>query len=195
VGERRLNQATMASLEGEGIWKPLGQFAEFADLFAAGVGAPAVASGGIYSADPAAARAAALKQVKVPALIMTIVAIVSILAFVANLAVAATGRDPGRAMIEAFGINLPQPPPEQVEMQKKLVLPMAVGQLVIGTIWNAFVIFGASRMKQLRSPGLAMTAAILATIPCCSFCCTSLPFGIWALVVLAKTEVKSQFTP
>jgi hypothetical protein len=39
-----------------------------------------------------------------------------------------------------------------------------------------------------------MTAAILAMIPCLSSCCiVGLPLGIWALVVLSKPEVKSEF--
>jgi hypothetical protein len=49
-------------------------------------------------------------------------------------------------------------------------------------------------MQQLTSHGLAMAAAIIAMIPCFSPCCVlGLPFGIWALVVLSKPEVKSQF--
>jgi hypothetical protein len=50
-------------------------------------------------------------------------------------------------------------------------------------------------MQSLRSYGFAFAAAILAMIPCLTPCCVlGLPFGIWALVVLNKPEVKSQFT-
>jgi hypothetical protein len=39
-----------------------------------------------------------------------------------------------------------------------------------------------------------MTAAILALVPCTSPCCLAgIPAGIWALVVLAKPEVKAGF--
>jgi hypothetical protein len=39
-----------------------------------------------------------------------------------------------------------------------------------------------------------LAAAIVALIPCFSPCCLiGLPIGIWALVVLSKPEVKSQF--
>jgi hypothetical protein len=49
-------------------------------------------------------------------------------------------------------------------------------------------------MRKLESFGLCMTASILAMIPCLSPCCIlGLPFGIWALVVLNKPEVKSAF--
>mgnify|MGYP007050631440 CR=1 FL=1 len=56
--------------------------------------------------------------------------------------------------------------------------------------------WGAWRMRELRSYGLAMTSAIIAVIPCCGPCyCLAIPLGIWALVVLAKPEVKSAFRP
>jgi len=50
------------------------------------------------------------------------------------------------------------------------------------------------KMKKLENYGLAMTASILAMIPCLSPCCLiGLPIGIWAVVVLSKPEVKSAF--
>lgn len=65
---------------------------------------------------------------------------------------------------------------------------------VIGTILGAVIIMGALKMKNLQSYGFAMTAAIIAMIPCCSPCCLlGLPFGIWALVVMMKPEVKAAF--
>jgi hypothetical protein len=49
-------------------------------------------------------------------------------------------------------------------------------------------------MRKLDSYGLAMTASIVALIPCISPCCVvGLPIGIWALVILSKPEVKSAF--
>lgn len=50
-------------------------------------------------------------------------------------------------------------------------------------------------MKQLQKWTLAVTASILAMIPCLGPCCLiGIPIGIWALVVLFKPEVKSAFT-
>ena len=49
-------------------------------------------------------------------------------------------------------------------------------------------------MKKLVNYRLAMVVSILALAPCISPCCLlGLPFGIWALVVLNKPEVKSAF--
>ena len=50
-------------------------------------------------------------------------------------------------------------------------------------------------MQKLQNYQFALTASIVAMVPCISPCCVfGLPFGIWALVVLNKPEVKSQFS-
>jgi len=72
----------------------------------------------------------------------------------------------------------------------------------LGIVWDliviiggAIVIFGGIKMKNLQNYGLAMTAAILALVPCTAgYCCIlGLPAGIWALVILMKPEVKAAF--
>lgn len=74
---------------------------------------------------------------------------------------------------------------------KALVLPffalVAVGALVI--------IFGGVKMMKLSGRGLAMTASILAMIPCFSSyaCILGIPIGIWALSVLSNRDVKAAF--
>jgi len=78
----------------------------------------------------------------------------------------------------------------------KLQMPTAVSivQSVIAVGLGVLVLFGAIRMKKLESYGLAMTAAIVAMIPCISPCCfLGLPFGIWALVVLSDSSVRAAF--
>lgn len=57
----------------------------------------------------------------------------------------------------------------------------------------AVLIFGGLKMKSLQSYGLAMAATILAMVPCLTPCCLGIPFGIWALVVMLKPEVKAAF--
>ena len=76
---------------------------------------------------------------------------------------------------------------------EKMQGPMAgVIKLVIAAL-NAFVLFGAIKLMRLQSYGLAMAACIVAMLPCQCCCLFGLPFGIWALVVLSKPEVKSAF--
>ena len=56
------------------------------------------------------------------------------------------------------------------------------------------VFLGAGRMRQLRSYGLAMAAAIIACIPCVGPCLVlSVPFGIWSVVVLSDGAVRAAF--
>jgi hypothetical protein len=55
---------------------------------------------------------------------------------------------------------------------------------------------GALRMKSLKSYGLSVASAVIAIVPCTTYVCCMLfmPFGIWAMIVLMKPEVKSQFS-
>ena len=65
---------------------------------------------------------------------------------------------------------------------------------IIGMIMAVVVLLGALKMKKLESFGFAMTATIIAMVPCISPCCwIGLPIGIWALVILNKPEVKGAF--
>ena len=60
-------------------------------------------------------------------------------------------------------------------------------------VMNLVIAVGAIRMMSLKNYGLALTAAIMSLL--CGLCSLlSLPFGIWALVVLCDSNVKSHFT-
>lgn len=64
----------------------------------------------------------------------------------------------------------------------------------VGLAIGVVILFGAIKMKNLQNYQYAMTASILAMIPCLSPCCLlGLPFGIWALVVLNDPNVKASF--
>lgn len=66
--------------------------------------------------------------------------------------------------------------------------------IFLSTIAAPFIIKGAVDMLKGRNYSSAKKAAILAMIPMTS-CCFLLgaPFGIWALIVLSKPEVKTFF--
>ncbi len=65
---------------------------------------------------------------------------------------------------------------------------------VIGIAVGVLILVAAGKMKKLESYGLAVTASVLAMIPCVSPCCIiGLPIGIWSLVVLLNQDVKSGF--
>jgi hypothetical protein len=65
---------------------------------------------------------------------------------------------------------------------------------LIGIAIGVVILLSAQKMKKLESYNMAMAGSILAMIPCISPCCLiGIPFGIWALVVLSKPEVKAAF--
>lgn len=64
------------------------------------------------------------------------------------------------------------------------------GGVVSGAI-NILIIIGMINMRRLTNYGLAMTAAILALLPCFHCCVIKLPFAIWAIVVL--NEIRPSF--
>ena len=55
------------------------------------------------------------------------------------------------------------------------------------------MLYGGLKMKQLESWGLALTASILAIIPCNMCCMFSIAIGIWSLIVLNDPSVKAAF--
>jgi hypothetical protein len=62
-----------------------------------------------------------------------------------------------------------------------------------GLIYGGFLIAGSICMLKRRAYAMAMTATIIAMIPCNCCCLFGLPFGIWGLVTLTKPEVKDAF--
>jgi hypothetical protein len=78
--------------------------------------------------------------------------------------------------------------------------PKAI-QIVVRMIWgllilaaSAYCIYGAWQMKSLKNFAQARSAAVVAVIPCLGPCCLlGIPFGAWALAVLARPEVQSRF--
>jgi hypothetical protein len=93
----------------------------------------------------------------------------------------------------ALVIGLNDPPPED-----ELVLNIVVGAILgaVGVAYFVVIAIGGHRMRQCRSYGLAMTAAVMATASIALFGICSiviLPFGIWAIVVLSQPDVRRAF--
>jgi predicted Zn finger-like uncharacterized protein len=131
-------------------------------------------------------RSQAKSRLIAPAICLYIVAGLSSLNHVGGIVLAATGNAP---VFPAH--NLGQPGGAQAEAAR-LVGGIVGG--VVGLVIDIFVIIGAYNMQSLKSHGLAMTGAIMACIPCCGPCVVlGIPFGIWSLVVLNDSSVKSSF--
>ena len=98
-----------------------------------------------------------------------------------------------RGIYEAMGIP----------MDENMVDLMSQGasKFVGALIWffflaiDLFLFFAATRMRSLRNYGLALAAAVIASIPCCwSACCfINVPFGIWIWVLLRDPAIKNAF--
>lgn len=96
-----------------------------------------------------------------------------------------------------------QPPsPEQqkqlkdMEAQKdgmRLDSPLNIASMAVGAVLNVLTVVGGLKMRSLSGYGLAMTGAIAGIVPMGGCCCLTLPFGIWALIVLINPDVKSAF--
>jgi len=125
----------------------------------------------------------ALKRISAPATCLMVTAVLGLLFQVAGIF--------GHAM--RFGPFMP-PAVQKEWMLMAFMGPPAIAFIAIGVIMSIVVLVGAIKMKGLENYGLALTASILALIPCTSPCCfLGLPFGIWALVVLSDPVVKAAF--
>jgi predicted Ser/Thr protein kinase len=72
-----------------------------------------------------------------------------------------------------------------------IIVVAAIGLLTVPS--SLLLILGGMKMRQLRSYGLAVLAAIAALLPLGPQWLISLPMGIWALAVLARADVKAAF--
>lgn len=189
LAEGRLNAQSLVQVYGDIEWKQLSQFPEFADVLTVH---SAAENEPLPSAAPAAANTeheAALKRVKGPAIALMATA---------GLGLAYYGVS-GLFTLFTGGVMFHQQMPPDIPPQMQALIqdmqgPMAgVISLAIAAL-NGFVLFAAIKMLRLQNHGLATVASVAAMLPCQCCCLFGLPFGIWALVVLNKPEVKSQFT-
>jgi len=190
ISEGRLNAQSLAKADSDAEFRTLSTFPELADAFAPQAAAPDAPP--FNSSGANGGRASALQSVKSPAVGLKVTAILNgILALWSVVKV--TFFHPN---IEQLYSGIPQFNDPGVHQ----ILHLADGPLGIATnlfalAMSILVLVGASKMQSLRSYEFAFAASIVALVPCLTPCCIlGLPFGIWALVVLNKAEVKSQFS-
>jgi hypothetical protein len=89
---------------------------------------------------------------------------------------------------------LNQPMPGNPNAPLGLMLAVVFGMYFVMPVAQTAVVFvGAMKMRKLESYGLSMAGCIVALLPC-NFCwLLTLPFGIWAIVVLSDTSVRGAF--
>lgn len=187
IREGRVSAQTLAQGEGQSDWRPVIAFPEFADVL--GPAAGVAASPATFGAGGGGGREAALAAVNGPAIGLIVTAILGLIAVGLGLVV---------NVLTLVGVPIGMHDMGDPQMQKYFNLAgggFGIVQSVIGAVIGILIWRGAAKMKALENHQFAFTASILAMIPCISPCCLlGLPFGIWALVVISKPEIKSQFT-
>ncbi len=123
-----------------------------------------------------------LSQVNAPATGLIVVAILNFLASAISL------------VMHLAGASFMNAPGMEEAWARMFTGTIGLISNIINVGIGVLILLGALKMKKLESFGLAVTACILAIVPCTSPCCLiGLPIGIWALVVLFRPEVKSAF--
>jgi hypothetical protein len=196
ISEGRLNAQSLVKAESDAEFRTLATFPEFADVFGAGVQLPAapppLSSAGIGS------RETALQRVKTPAVALMVTAILNIILALWSL-VQMIFSSPDLQQLNSELAQLNNPQIEQF-VQKIIHLmygPLGIVNILVELAISVLILAGAKKMKSLQSYEFALAAAALSTVPCLTPCCgylLGLAFGIWALVVLRKPEVKSLFS-
>lgn len=205
ISENRLNRFSPARAEGETLWKTLGDFPEFAE--ALGTSAPPAAPEAptAHHAGPQAAHAypgfrpsasglpeaAVDEQLRVPTIGILVTGVLGTFLSLYGVFASLTGSAKKTEIPSGMGS------PEAERMVKSLMgaleafnLPLNLMALLMGVL----TLLAGIKMLQRRSYTLVMIGVIVGMLPCLSpCCCTGLPFGIWALVLLTKPEIRDSF--
>lgn len=206
IADGRLNAMSLVQVYGEVEWKPLSSFPEFADVFADKP--PTLIAPPSLAAEAGGERQAALRKIKTPAIGLIVAAVINLLLSVWGLVQWLFLRPDQQQLnseLERLNSELQQLNNPQLQEFVQKIFHMLYGEfgttfslvsIIFGFIMSVLILMGTLKMKSLQSYHFAMTAAILSVVPCLTPCCgyvIGLAFGIWALVVLRKPEVKSQF--
>ena len=176
MNEGRVNGLTLISVDG-GPFQPLAGIAELAGLLP--LSPPPMPANPEVSED-------IQKTVSNPATFLLVAAALSLLGGLLGIL--------ANVFQISMGSFLPMQQPGVPEGMLKFQGTVAVVSNLVGIAFQVVIIIGAWKMRQLRSYGWAMTAAIMALLcanPCC--CPLGLAAGIWSIVVLSKSEVKAAF--
>jgi hypothetical protein len=183
IAEGRLNALSKVRLEGSTEWKTLSDFPELA----AAPSTPPIGSTPPPTFAPGAPGTSplALEQVNGPAIGLIVTGALTLVFAL------------GRTAMSVFGVGMNALNSSSNANMPNWVATMSGGMgIVLGILsilCGAIILYGGLKMKRLENYGLCMGASILAMIPCLACCLVGLPVGIWALVILAKPEVKSAF--
>jgi hypothetical protein len=194
IAEGRLSAQSQIREATSTDWRELASFPEF--VAARPATAPPRTPGPIISSPyvgGTSGEAEAKSRVSGPAIALLVTGIIGLLLSVGSFVL---------HLLVVLGVRAttPMPAAPSPELQQIFTMlnslnsPLGLVSDVFSLTVGVLIVLGALKMKNLQSYTFAYTISILAMIPCLSPCCLiGLPFGIWALVVLNKPEIKSQF--
>jgi hypothetical protein len=195
VAQGRANGQTLTYREG-GDWKALSTYPEFADLAAPTTGiAPASEPGPVPGSAPeipvglemVPTAQVARSMIQVPGMLVAVTGGIGVALYALNL------------IMRMLGIGM-TPPPMGTGPELDWIFDFFASGAgaALDVVWlglSVVVLIGGLQMLQLQRYTFCLCTAILAMLPCISpCCCIGLPAGIWALVILAKPEVRSAFS-
>ena len=179
IAEGRLNLQSKVLPDGATEWKTVAEIPELA----AAVPAPSAAPTSIPGGFSTGGTANAADQVSGPAIGLMVTAGLGFVGQAASLVLNLAGSS---FMATQSGGN--------EAFAQMFSGAVGAGFAGLGMLLAIIIFLGGLKMKQLKSYGFAMTASVIAMVPCVSPCClVGLPVGIWAIVVLNKPEVKAAF--
>ncbi len=206
ISENRLNRFSPARADGESLWKTLGDFPEFAEVLV--VAAPPASEAppsepttvsaanaspygsGFRPSTPGISESVIDEKIKVPAIGIITTGALGALLSLTGVITTLSGSNKNTEIPPGF-------PPEAAGLLKSYLLAMEPFNLplnLLALILSVLTLMAGIKMLHRRSYGLVMAGVIVGMIPCLSgCCCTGLPFGIWALVVLSNAEVRKSF--
>lgn len=219
IQENRLNRYSLAATEADPVWKPLSQFPELADVLSSQPSS--IASVGSTPPPPSAPQPAPSSSQQPPSAAYSIPS-ANIGAAVPTTPAEKQVLGPSIGLMVLGGLfciyylfsgvsaffmdwstyKFPGEIPPGGEAQMEAILEwfqkyggtIGAGMYFVLALLNGLVAFGGLQMNRLRMPTLCWIASIL-VIPsstCC--CCIGIPIGIWAMVVLSRSEVRSRMT-
>ena len=138
----------------------------------------------------------ASESVRAPAIALMIVGSTGLILSLLNLAFLFSGRGPFARPVPTQSAQIVHRDEAAYAREQAFNQIYAIGVtvgVVTSILWGVVVPLGGYFMYKLSSWSTVMFAAIVAMLPGHPCCLFGLPFGIWALVVISRPEVKAAF--
>lgn len=98
---------------------------------------------------------------------------------------------------QVFNLSFTRPPPggsSAFNAGYRGPMVFCCGGDVVSALLYAFIVVGSVNMMKLRDHRSAITACIIALLPCNPCCLFGYPFAIWGLVMLYRPDIQEAFS-